>query len=186
MAAREAPPSLGFSRQEHWNGWPFSSPTQESEKWEWSRSVVSDCVRPHGLQPTRLLHPWIFQARVLEWGAFAYSRALGTINLTPSHRREWVLISTQIRTIPSHLLINLDMTIGLENISKPTVNQLLLLLLFSLQVTSTSFETRWTTACQAPLTWDFPGKNTRVSCRFLLRGYLCNPEIKPACLTLAG
>ena len=23
-----------------------------------SRSVVSDSVRPHGLQPTRLLHPW--------------------------------------------------------------------------------------------------------------------------------
>ena len=27
----------------------------------------------HGLQPTRLLHPWIFQARVLEWGAIAFS-----------------------------------------------------------------------------------------------------------------
>jgi len=28
---------------------------------------------PHGLQPTRLLHPRIFQARVLEWGAIAFS-----------------------------------------------------------------------------------------------------------------
>ena len=27
-------------------------------KWKWSRSVVSDSLRPHGLQPTRLLHPW--------------------------------------------------------------------------------------------------------------------------------
>ena len=27
-----APPSLGFSRQEHWSGPPFPSPTQESEK----------------------------------------------------------------------------------------------------------------------------------------------------------
>ena len=27
----------------------------------------------HGLQPTRLLRPWIFQARVLEWGAIAFS-----------------------------------------------------------------------------------------------------------------
>ena len=30
----------------------------ESEKWKGSRSVVSDSSRPHGLQPTRLLHPW--------------------------------------------------------------------------------------------------------------------------------
>ena len=29
----------------------------ESEKWKWSRSVVSDPQWPHGLQPTRLLHP---------------------------------------------------------------------------------------------------------------------------------
>ena len=27
-------------------------------KWKWSRSVVSDSSGPHGLQPTRLLHPW--------------------------------------------------------------------------------------------------------------------------------
>ena len=88
---------------------------------KWSRSVVSDSSRPHGLQPTRLHHPWdspgkntgvgchcllqcmkvksesevaqscltlhdpvdcslpcssvhgIFQARVLEWGAIAFS-----------------------------------------------------------------------------------------------------------------
>ena len=33
---------------------------QESEKWKWSRSVVSDSVLPHGLQPTRLLCPWDF------------------------------------------------------------------------------------------------------------------------------
>ena len=31
-AAHQAPPSLGFSRQEHWNGLPFPSPMQESEK----------------------------------------------------------------------------------------------------------------------------------------------------------
>ena len=57
-AAHEAPPSLGFSRQEHWSGLPFPSPMHESEKGKWSRSVVSDSSRPHGLQPTRLLHPW--------------------------------------------------------------------------------------------------------------------------------
>ena len=42
MAAHQSPPSLGFSRQEHWSGLPFPSPMHESEKWKWSRSVVSD------------------------------------------------------------------------------------------------------------------------------------------------
>ena len=35
---------------------------------------MSDFSRLHGLQPTRILHPWIFQARVLEWGAIAFSK----------------------------------------------------------------------------------------------------------------
>ena len=41
-AAHQAPPSLGFSRQEHWSGLPFPSPMNESEKWKGSRSVMSD------------------------------------------------------------------------------------------------------------------------------------------------
>ena len=41
-AAHQAPLSLWFSRQEHWSGLPFPSPMHESEKWKWSRSVVSD------------------------------------------------------------------------------------------------------------------------------------------------
>ena len=40
--AHQAPPSLGFSRQEHWSGLPFPSPMHEGEKWKWSRSVVSN------------------------------------------------------------------------------------------------------------------------------------------------
>ena len=56
-------PSLVFSRQEQWSGLPFPSPMHESEKWKWSRSVVSDSERPHGLQPTRLLHPWDFPGK---------------------------------------------------------------------------------------------------------------------------
>ena len=34
-----------------------------SEKWKWSCSVISDSSRPHGLQPTRLLHPWVFPGK---------------------------------------------------------------------------------------------------------------------------
>ena len=63
MAAQQAPPSLGFSRQEHWSGLPFPSPVHESEKWKWNRSVMSNSSRPHGLQPTRLLHPWDFPGK---------------------------------------------------------------------------------------------------------------------------
>ena len=62
-AAHQAPLSLGFSRQEHWSGLPFPSPVHGSEKWKWSHSVVSDSLRPHGLQPTRLLHPWDFPGK---------------------------------------------------------------------------------------------------------------------------
>ena len=40
-AAHQAPPSLGFSRQEYWSGLPFPSPMHGSEKWKWSCSVVS-------------------------------------------------------------------------------------------------------------------------------------------------
>ena len=63
MAAHQAPPSLGFSRQKHWSGLPFPSPMHESEKWKRSRSVVSNSSRPHGLQPTRLPSPWDFPGK---------------------------------------------------------------------------------------------------------------------------
>ena len=63
MAAHQAPPSLGFSRQELWSGLPVPSPMHESEKWRWSHSDMSDSSRPHGLQPTRLLRPWDFPGK---------------------------------------------------------------------------------------------------------------------------
>ena len=62
-AAYQASPSMGFSRQEHWTGLPFPSPIHESGKWRWSCSVVSNSWRPHGLQLTRLLHPWDFPGK---------------------------------------------------------------------------------------------------------------------------
>ena len=61
--AHQAPLSLGFSRQGHWNGLPFPSPMHESEKWKWIRSVLSNSQRPHGLQPTRHLCPWDFPGK---------------------------------------------------------------------------------------------------------------------------
>ena len=76
MAAHQAPPSLGFSRQEHWSGLPFPSPMHESEKWKWSRSVVCDSSRPHGLQPTRLLRPWDFPGKSTGVGCHCLHMAL--------------------------------------------------------------------------------------------------------------
>ena len=57
MAAHQAPPSLGFSRQEYWSGLPFPSAMNESENWKWSHSVMSDSLPSHGLQHSRLPCP---------------------------------------------------------------------------------------------------------------------------------
>ena len=71
-AAHQAPPSLGFSRQEYWSGLPFPSPMHKSVS-EVAQSCPTlsdpiDCSLPgssaHG----------IFQARVLEWGAIAFDQ----------------------------------------------------------------------------------------------------------------
>ena len=73
MAAHQAPPSLGYSREEHWSGLPFPSPMHESEKWRSSRSVISD---PSDLMDCSLPGSsirGICQARVLEWVAIAFS-----------------------------------------------------------------------------------------------------------------
>ena len=76
-------PSLGFSRQEHWSGLPFPSPVHESEKWKWSRSVVSDSSDPMDCSPPGSSVHGIFQARVLEWSAIAFS--LLCIRSTKTH-----------------------------------------------------------------------------------------------------
>ena len=72
-AAHQALPSLGFSRQEHWSGLPFPSPMHESE----SESEVAQSFRtlsdPMVCSLTGSSVHGIFQARVLEWGAIAFS-----------------------------------------------------------------------------------------------------------------
>ena len=68
-APDQAPPSLGFSRQEHWSGLPFPSPVCESE-------VTRSCLilsNPMDCSPPGSSIHGIFQARVLEWGAIAFS-----------------------------------------------------------------------------------------------------------------
>ena len=61
MAADQAPPSLGFSRQQHWGGLPFPSPMHESEVTQSCPTLRDpmDCSLPGSS-----VHE-IFQARVL-------------------------------------------------------------------------------------------------------------------------
>ena len=79
-AAHQAPPSLGFSRQERWSGLPFPSPMHASEKWKWSRSFVSDSTRllAHPMDcslPGSSVHG-ILQARALEVGCHCLLRSI--------------------------------------------------------------------------------------------------------------
>ena len=76
--AHQAPPSLGFSMQEHWSGLPFPYPMQESEKWKRSHSVVSDSCDPMDCSLPGSSVLGIFQARVLECGAIAFSKVFLT------------------------------------------------------------------------------------------------------------
>ena len=72
-AAHQAPPSLGFSRQEHWSGLPYPSPIMKvKSESEVTQSCLTlsdpmDCSLPgssvHGIS----------EGRVLEWGAIAFS-----------------------------------------------------------------------------------------------------------------
>ena len=74
MEAHQSPLSLGFSRQEHWSGLPFPSPMREvKSKSEVAQSCPTlsdpmDCNLPGSS-----VHA-IFQARVLEQGAIAFSQ----------------------------------------------------------------------------------------------------------------
>ena len=100
MAAHQAPPSLGFSRQEHWSGLSFLSPMHESEKWKWSRSVVSDSLQPHGLQPTRFLHPWDFPGKSTGVGCHCL---LKTVSKQRTYLNTTPYPSVCLRKVPSHI-----------------------------------------------------------------------------------
>jgi len=75
MAAHQVPPSLGFSRQEHWSGLPFPSPMHEVKS---ESEVGQSCPTLHNPMdcspPGSSVHG-IFQARVLERSAIAFSTA---------------------------------------------------------------------------------------------------------------
>src|SRR5574340_684766 len=72
-AAHQAPPSLGFSRQEYWSGLPF---LLQCMKVKSQSEVAQSCPTPRDpmdCSPPGSSAHGIFQARVLEWGAIAFS-----------------------------------------------------------------------------------------------------------------
>ena len=81
MAAYQAPLSLGLSRQENWSGLPFPSPMHKSDS---ASEVAQLCPTPSDPMecslPGSSVHG-IFQARVLEWGAIAFSRKIAIANI---------------------------------------------------------------------------------------------------------
>ena len=73
-AAHQAPLSLGFSRQEHWSGLRF---LLQCMKVKSENEVTQSCLTlsdPMDCGPPGSSVHGIFQARVLEWGAMAFSR----------------------------------------------------------------------------------------------------------------
>ena len=97
-------PSLGFSRQEHWSGLPFPSPMRESE-------VAQSCPTLSDPMDCSLLGSsihGIFQARVLEWSAIAFSmkenkwwwkREKNSRNKWNWKSRAWVVLRTWLYCI---------------------------------------------------------------------------------------
>ena len=71
--ACKAPLSMRFPRQEHWSGLPFPSPMHEMKsESEITQSCLTLCDPIDCSLPGSSVHG-IFQARVLEWGAIAFS-----------------------------------------------------------------------------------------------------------------
>ena len=62
-------PVPGILRQEHWSGLPFPSPMSDSEVAQLCPTLSNPVDRS---PPGSSVHG-IFQARVLEWGAIAFS-----------------------------------------------------------------------------------------------------------------
>ena len=67
----------------------------EREKQKWRHSVVSNSSRPHGLQPTRLLHPWDFPGE---------STGVGCHCLLQRHKRECGQVPCHPRFLECHYL----------------------------------------------------------------------------------
>ena len=83
----------------------------ESEKWKWSCSVVSDSSRPHGLQPTRLLHPGDFPGKSTGVGCHCLLRHL-TLTLFKTNLLKRVINTCCRSFLRNYSLFRLDRSDG--------------------------------------------------------------------------
>ena len=74
-AAYQAPPSMGFSRQEYWSGVPLPSPQPIAAAAK-SLQLCPTLCDPIDGSPSGSPIPGILQARVLEWGVIAFSETI--------------------------------------------------------------------------------------------------------------
>ena len=88
-AVRGIFPDQGLNRytgRQILNCWTTREVLRTVWKWKWSRSVVSDSLRPMDCsQPDSSVHG-VFQARILEWVAISFSRR-------SSQPRDWTWVS---------------------------------------------------------------------------------------------
>ena len=107
--AYQAPLSMGFSRQEYWSGLPFPSPMHERES---ESEVAQSCLTLRDPMdcslPGSSIHG-VFQARVLESGAIAF-----TADGDWSHEIKRRLL------LGSKAMINLDNILKSRDITLPT------------------------------------------------------------------
>ena len=80
-------PGILQARTLEWVAISFSN----AWKWKWSRSVVSDSSPPHGLQPTRLLHPWDFPGKSTGVGCQCLLHTLYSSSEQMLDRSGWTL-----------------------------------------------------------------------------------------------
>ena len=150
--ACQAPPSVGFSRQEYWSGLPFPSPGDFPDPWiePASPAVQADSLplsHPTALAREDHVTQWcltlcdpmdcslpgssihgVFQARILEQVAISFSRG-------SSRPRDQTKVSGIVGRL-YHLSHQ-----GIQNWKSLSCVQL--------------FVTPWTVACRAPLSMDF-------------------------------
>ena len=158
MAAHQAPPSLGFSRQEYWSGLPFPSPMYESEKSKWNRSVVSDSV----ITSTK---DWVAHKQLWETGKSKIK--------APIWSDEDTLPSSQLTPLCCVLSWWKELRISLEPVilfMRVLSSWLKWKWKWSRSVVSDSLRPRGLQPTRLLCPWDSPGKNTGVGCHFLLQG----------------
>ena len=83
-----AVPGILQARTLEWFAISFSN----AWKWKWSRAVLSDSLRPHGLHPTRLLRPWDCPGKSTGVGCHCLLRGKGLNELDFGHTESEIYV----------------------------------------------------------------------------------------------